>query len=105
MGSRVSNSWIRRPQGIAPGSDVYDCADIYPTRAALLRGRDGDKTCRFRSETFNHLLTLSPALKGLITRRQDRNVNLLASKCVELGWRVRKEYRCRLDGGRTVVPT
>ncbi|GIY64897.1 hypothetical protein CDAR_29111 [Caerostris darwini] len=36
----------------------------------------------------------------LITRRHDRIGNLLARKCAELGWRVRKEYRCRLDDSR-----
>ncbi|GIX77386.1 hypothetical protein CDAR_502331 [Caerostris darwini] len=82
--------------------------DTFPTRAALLRGgRSGTqecRLCRFPHETLRHLLSLCPALHGQIIRRHNRIVDLLASKAGEIGWRVRKEFRCRLESGETRVP-
>ncbi|GIY02430.1 retrovirus-related Pol polyprotein from type-1 retrotransposable element R2 [Caerostris extrusa] len=58
----------------------------------------------FPQETLRHLLSRCPALHGLIIRRHNRIVDLLASKSIEVGWRVRKEYRCRLESRVTRVP-
>ncbi|GIY31486.1 retrovirus-related Pol polyprotein from type-1 retrotransposable element R2 [Caerostris darwini] len=74
--------------------------DTFPTRAALLRGGRS----RFPQETLIHLLSRCPALHGLIIRRHNRIVDLLVSKSIEMGWRVRKEFRCRLESGVTRVP-
>ncbi|GIX70139.1 hypothetical protein CDAR_312681 [Caerostris darwini] len=58
--------------------------------------------------TFSARNTQTPylglALHGLIIRRHNRIVNLLASKAGEISCRVRKEFRCRLESDVTRVP-
>ncbi|GIY54757.1 retrovirus-related Pol polyprotein from type-1 retrotransposable element R2 [Caerostris darwini] len=62
------------------------------------------RLCRFPHETLRHLISLCLALHGLIIRKHNRIVKLLASKAGEIGWRVSKEFRCQLESGVTRVP-
>ncbi|KAF8784074.1 Retrovirus-related Pol polyprotein type-1 like protein [Argiope bruennichi] len=110
LSSNVSNSWLRKPPGMK-ASTWCRClqlrTDTYPTRTALTRGREGlreCRLCRFPHETLRHLLSKCPELKGQHIRRHDRIVELLARQCASHGWRVRKEFRCRLNNGIVLVP-
>ncbi|GIY06679.1 retrovirus-related Pol polyprotein from type-1 retrotransposable element R2 [Caerostris extrusa] len=105
----VSNSWLKKPQNMKASTWIRCLqirTDTFPTRAALLRGGRNWNVplCRFPQETLIHLLSCCPALHGLIIRRHNRIVDLLASKSIEMSWRVRKEFRCRLESGVTRVP-
>lgn len=91
-GSRVNNSWLAKPWGFKEQhyiSALQLCANVYPTRESLCRGRPKSQApCRYcptRLESCSHILGQCLARKGARIARHHKMRALLAAEAEGLG--------------------
>jgi hypothetical protein len=110
---KASNSWLADPKAVGFGQRHYMAAlqlraNVYPTREALVRGRNKEgarcRRCDHQLETTSHILGKCPGVKAARLRRHDLICGLLAEEATGLGWSVTKELRVRTAEGRLRIP-
>ena len=78
-----------------------------PSKARLLRGRPGDRSCKFNcrtAESNNHVLQKCYRSYGGRLERHDKVLSVVSNACSNAGFQVVKEPRIEVEQGRRLCP-